>query len=128
MLNLYKVPGTGHITFAVHSLAEFEKKKKDKARKEEERERRKEEEEREERRKAEQEHKRQLDRARNGDSKERSRLEPKFSEILSKCHAYCSSHRADEKTSNMDPEQLDFDPEEDDETMLRLKALETQVF
>ena len=35
--------------------------------------------------------------------------------------------RADEKTSNMDPEQLDFDPEEDDETMLRLKALETQV-
>ena len=27
----------------------------------------------------------------------------------------------------MDPEQLDFDPEEDDE-MLRLKALETQVF
>ena len=37
------------------------------------------------------------------------------------------SHRADEKTSNMDPEQLDFDPEEDDETMLRLKALETQV-
>ena len=28
----------------------------------------------------------------------------------------------------MDPEQLDFDPEEDDETMLRLKALETQVF
>ena len=36
-------------------------------------------------------------------------------------------HRADEKTSNMDPEQLDFDPEEDDETMLRLKALETQV-
>ena len=39
-----------------------------------------------------------------------------------------ASHRADEKTSNMDPEQLDFDPEEDDETMLRLKALETQVF
>ena len=47
--------------------------------------------------------------------------------ILGKCHAYCSSHRVDEKTSNMDPEQLDFDPEEDDETMLRLKALETQV-
>jgi len=89
------------------SLAEFEKKKKEKARKEEERERRQEEDEREERRKAEQDHKRQLDRARNGDSKERS--------------------RADEKTSNMDPEQLDFDPEEDDETMLRLKALETQA-
>ena len=41
---------------------------------------------------------------------------------------HCFSHRADEKTSNMDPEQLDFDPEEDDETMLRLKALETQVY
>merc|ERR1719239_816328 len=86
------------------SLAEFEKKKKDKARKEEERERREQE---EERRKADEEHKRQLDRARNGGSKETS--------------------RADEKTSNMDPEQLDFDPEEDDETMLRLKALETQA-
>ena len=59
----------------MHSLAEFEKKKKEKARKEEERERRQEEDEREERRKAEQDHKRQLDRARNGDSKERSRLE-----------------------------------------------------
>ena len=41
---------------------------------------------------------------------------------------YSEISRADEKTSNMDPEQLDFDPEEDDETMLRLKALETQVF
>ena len=60
------------------SLAEFEKKKKEKARKEEERERRQEEEERNERRKAEQEHKRQLDRARNGDSKERSRLDFKI--------------------------------------------------
>ena len=57
------------------SLAEFEKKKKDKARKEEERERREQE---EERRKAEDEHKRQLDRARNGGSKETSRLESKL--------------------------------------------------
>ena len=57
------------------SLAEFEKKKKDKARKEEERERREQE---EERRKADEEHKRQLDRARNGGSKERSRFESKF--------------------------------------------------
>merc|ERR1712002_1418422 len=35
--------------------------------------------------------------------------------------------RAREKTAGLDPEQLDFDPEEDDETMLRLKALETQA-
>lgn len=35
--------------------------------------------------------------------------------------------RAGEKTAGLDPEQLDFDPEEEDETMLRLKALETQV-
>ena len=80
------------------SLAEFEKKKKEKARREQEKERRQEEEEREERRKAEQvlwlffpqesweslfencchgsfeqDHKRQLDKARNGGSRERSR-------------------------------------------------------
>ena len=82
----------------VCSLAEFEKKKKEKARREQEKERRQEEEEREERRKAEQvlllilspgvleslfencchgsfeqDHKRQLDKARNGGSRERSR-------------------------------------------------------
>ena len=37
------------------------------------------------------------------------------------------SARAGEKTAGLDPEELDFDPEEEDETMLRLKALETQV-
>ena len=83
--------------FFLCSLAEFEKKKKEKARREQEKERRQEEEEREERRKAEQvlllisspgvleslfencchvfeqDHKRQLDKARNGGSRERSR-------------------------------------------------------
>ena len=31
--------------------------------------------------------------------------------------------RADQEKSNMDSQQLDFDPEEDDEMMLRLEAL-----
>merc|ERR1712059_204777 len=33
----------------------------------------------------------------------------------------------DTKTEGMDYDKLDFDPEEEDETMLRLKALETQA-
>lgn len=104
------------------SLKEYEKQKKEKMKREEEREQREEERrEKEVRRKVDEERKnmeREMRKAEEENQRakdEEARKERKFRE------------EKDTKTEGMDYDKLDFDPEEEDETMLRLKALETQA-
>jgi len=104
------------------SLKEYDKMKKEKIRREEEREQREEErKERERRKKVEEDKKerenelRKIEKSTQRENAEEARKSRKFRE------------EKDLHTEGMDYDKLDFDPEDDDETMLRLKALETQA-
>jgi len=101
------------------SLKEYEKMKKEKIRREEEREQREEERKERDRRKKAEEEKKELERMLEKESQN------KKAEEIRKSRKF--REEKDANTEGMDYDKLDFDPEDDDETMLRLKALETQA-
>jgi len=106
------------------SLAEFEKNKKEAVRKEEEREKREEERRIRHLKRKEEEERKNMER----ELRRAAELEKRVKdEELRKERKFREEKRTE--MEGMDYDKLDFDPEdgEDDETMLRLRALETQA-
>jgi len=106
------------------SLAEFEKNKKEAAKREDEREKREEERRERHQKKKEEEERRDMER----ELRKAAELEKKAKEEeLRKERKFREEKRSE--MEGMDYDKLDFDPEEgeEDETVLRLRALETQA-
>merc|ERR1719300_1514456 len=106
------------------SLAEFEKNKKEAAKREEEREKREEERRERHKKRKEEEERRNMER----ELRKAAELEKRVKdEELRKERKFREEKRSE--MEGMDCDKLDFDPEEgeEDETLLRLKALETQA-
>lgn len=106
------------------SLAEFEKNKKEAAKREEEREKREEERRERHQKRKEEEERRNMER----ELKKAAEIEKRVKdEELRKERKFREEKRSE--MEGMDYDKLDFDPEEgeDDETVLRLRALETQA-
>jgi len=106
------------------SLAEFEKNKKEAAKRENEREKREEERRERHQKKKEEEERRDMER----ELRKAAELEKRAKdEELRKERKFREEKRSE--MEGMDYDKLDFDPEEgeEDETVLRLKALETQA-